>query len=69
MKGLNYNERCKALNLTSLKTRRSRGDLIQKYNLINVTYKINWELEPVLLPPRGGHRGYYERYRLNMKIL
>ena len=23
--------------------------------------EINWEFEPVLLSPRGGHRGYYER--------
>ena len=61
MKGLSYNERCQALNLTSLKTRRTRGDLIQKYKLINAIDELNWEFEPVLLPPRGGHRGYYER--------
>ena len=58
MKGLSYNERCQALNLTSLKT---SGDLIQKYKLINAIDEINWEFELVLLPSRGGHRGYYER--------
>ena len=36
-------------------------DLIQNYKLINAIDEINWEFEPVLLPPRGGHRGYYER--------
>ena len=29
--------------------------------MINGIDKINWEFEPVLLPPRGCHRGYYER--------
>ena len=49
------------LNLTSLKTRRTRNDLIQKYKLINRIDEINWEFEPALLSPRGGHRGLYER--------
>ena len=29
--------------------------------MINAIDEINWEFKPVLLPPRGGHRGYYER--------
>ena len=58
---LNYNQRCQALNLTSLKTRRTRRDLIQKYKLINGFDEINREFEPVLLSPRGGYRGFYER--------
>ena len=61
LKGLNYNQRCQALVLTSLKTRRTCGDLIQKYKLINGIYEIIWQFEPVLLPLRGCHRGYYER--------
>ena len=56
LKGLNYNQRCQALVLTSLKTRRTCGDLIQKYKLINGIDEINWEFEPVLVPPRE----YYE---------
>ena len=28
--------------------------------LINEIDEINCEFEPVLLPPRGYHRGYYE---------
>ena len=29
--------------------------------LINRIDEINWGIEPVLLPLRGDHRGYYER--------
>ena len=47
MKGLIYNERCQALNLTSFKPRRTRGDLIQKYKYINGIDEINWEFESV----------------------
>ena len=47
MKGLSYNERCQALNLTSLKSKRKRDDSIQKYKLINGIDEINSEFEPV----------------------
>ena len=35
--------------------------MTQKYKLIKGIDEINWEFEPVLHPPRGGHWGYYER--------
>ena len=35
--------------------------MIQKYKLVNGIDEINWEYKPLLLPPRGGHRGYYDR--------
>ena len=42
LKGLNYNQRCHALNLTSLKIKRTRDDLIHKYKLINGIDETNW---------------------------
>jgi len=61
MKGLSYNKRLEILNLTTLKTRRTRGDLIQKFKDISKIDEINWEIKPVALPPRRGHRSYFER--------
>ena len=58
---MNYDNRYQALNLTTIKTRKTCGDLIQKYKLINGIDEINLEFEPVLLPPLGCHRGYYIR--------
>ena len=61
MKGLNYSKRLDILNLTTLETRRTRGDLIQKFKDISKIDEINWEVKPVALPPREGHRSYFER--------
>ena len=47
MKGLSYNKRLEILNLTTLKTRRTRGDLIQKFKDISKIDEINWEIKPV----------------------
>ena len=61
LKNLDYQSRCKELNLTTLEKRRTRGDLIQKFKIENKMDEINWEFEPTVLPPRGGHRGYFQR--------
>ena len=55
VKGPSYNKWLKILNLTTLKTRRTRCDLIQKFKDISKIDEINWEVEPVALPPRGGN--------------
>ena len=53
LKNLDYQSRCKELNLRPLEKRRTRGDLIQKFKIENKIDEINWEFEPTVLPPRG----------------
>jgi hypothetical protein len=61
MKGKNYEERCAAWNITSLETRRTRGDLIQKFKFENSIDEINWHANPISIPPRAGHRTRFHR--------
>ncbi|KAK2152905.1 hypothetical protein LSH36_315g05031 [Paralvinella palmiformis] len=41
LKGLSYEERLRALNLPSLEHRRSRGDMLQVYKILNVSIEFN----------------------------
>ena len=49
------------LKITSLKERRTRGDLIQKFKIENNLDEIEWPFNPNFGQPRGGHRGYFFR--------
>ena len=51
MKGLEYEERCKRFGLTSLQSRRIRGDCIQKFKEEKRIDLINWKNEPPLIEP------------------
>ena len=41
-KSFNYEKRCEMLKITSLKERRTRGDLIQKFKTENNLDEIEW---------------------------
>ena len=43
LRNLDYEDRLKALNLTTLEERRARGDLIQAYRIITGKDNVNWE--------------------------
>ena len=58
---LNYEDRCKIFGLESLRTRRQRGDLIQKYKLVNGLDKVEWVSSQVRVEGRVGHREQYRR--------
>ena len=60
-KNLNYESRCKFLDLQLLSDRRLRGDLIQKYKINNRLDIIEWQTPPVCMPPRAGNRGQLRR--------
>ena len=57
MRGKEYRERLRLLDLTTLSERRKRGDLIQLFKLINGIERVNWQVEPRIGHPRGGERG------------
>ena len=61
LKKFKYDQRCDILELTSLKERRVRGDLIQKFKIENKLDVVNWPYEPICGQPRGGHRGHFKR--------
>mgnify|MGYP000710582699 CR=1 FL=1 len=56
LRHLSYENRCKALELTSLERRRIRGDLIQYYKFFHGIDQINWHANPVYLPARANRR-------------
>ena len=58
-KKLPYEQRNEIFNLTSLQERRTRGDLIQQYKLSHKLEEINWQIQPIARPARGGHREHY----------
>jgi hypothetical protein len=72
LRNLSYPERLKALNLTTLETRRQRGDAIQFYKLANGFNKVNWHHpNPItnsisLDGPAGNIRG--EKHRLSRQF-
>ena len=61
IRSLPYEARCAALGLTSLETRRTRGDLIQMFKIVKGLDIVNWHHPPVCGQPRTGHRGQYRR--------
>ena len=61
IKHLNYTERCKAFGLSTLVCRRTRGDLIQMYKIVNNIDHINWHNKFTLRPPTPRHRSHYVR--------
>ena len=58
---LPYSDRLKAFNITSLKDRRIRGDLIQKYKLLSGLETINWTVQPTIHEDRPRRRGCHVR--------
>ena len=40
MRSLNYEERIKALDLATLSERRRRGDMIQIFTIVHISYKM-----------------------------
>lgn len=50
MKNLPYEERLRRWNLTSLKDRRTRGDIIQMYKTLNCLERISWYTGPKFAP-------------------
>jgi hypothetical protein len=59
MRGKDYQERLRQLDLTTLEERRVRGDLIQWYKILNGFEKVSWIKEPRLGHPRAGVRSQY----------
>ena len=51
----------KSLVLYTNATRRSRGDLIQKFKDISKIDGINWKVKPVVLHNRVGHKSFSKR--------
>ncbi len=49
LRNLIYEERLKALELTTLRERRIRGDLIQQFKIINGFDKVNWHNKPTFV--------------------
>ena len=58
LKNKSYEERLKLLDLTTLKTRRVRGDLIETFKILTGREKVNSELFFQLADRRNGLRGH-----------
>ena len=61
IKNLNYESRLKSLGLTTLKERRVRGDLIQKFKIEKGLDVVEWANEPIKSAPRSYRRSQYQR--------
>ena len=53
--------RLEILDLTSLKIRRLREDLIQKFQFITKFDIVHWNEPPLTIVPRANHRLRYKR--------
>ena len=61
MKSFEYETRCSKLGITTLRERRVRGDLIQKFKFEKGLEVIDWYKQPLSIPPRAGHRTRFHR--------
>jgi ribonucleases P/MRP protein subunit RPP40 len=61
LKNVEYHERLVRMKLTSLETRRRRGDLIQLYKCLRGSDSITWSTQPVWSEPRGPRRKQLRR--------
>jgi hypothetical protein len=57
LKRLDYRTRCSTLGITTLKQRRVRGDMIQKYKFHHELEKIKWFRSPVTRRQRASRQG------------
>ena len=61
IRNLSYEQRLNTLELTTLETRRIRGDLIQKYKIEKGLDIITWVNPPLTAPPRADRRSQLRR--------
>jgi gas vesicle protein len=61
IQNLSYEQRLNTLKLTTLETRRIRGDLIQKYKIEKGLDIITWENPPLTAQPRADRRSQLRR--------
>lgn len=61
LKSLSYHQRCNFLQILTLDVRRTRGDLIQQYKILNNIDNINWTVPQTFMPERPRHRQYLEK--------
>lgn len=61
LRGVQYEERLDRLKLTTLKTRRLRGDLIQMFKIIKKTDVVMWHRNPTWTLPRYLRRSQIRR--------
>jgi ribonuclease P/MRP protein subunit RPP40 len=61
VKNLSYEKRLECLNLTTLQTRRLRGDLIQKFKFEKVLDIVEWLSPPPLSAPKSYRRSQCQR--------
>ena len=61
LKSFQSETRLEILDLTSLKIRRLREDLIQKFKFVNRVDIVHWNEPPLTVAPRANHRLRYKR--------
>ena len=61
IKNLSYEKRLECLKLTTLQTRRLRGDLIQKFKIEKGLDKVEWVSPPPMSAPKSYRRSQCQR--------
>lgn len=61
LRGVDYSARLERMKLTTLETRRQRGDLIQMYKIIRGADKVEWHREILWSQPRQPKRSQLRR--------
>ena len=61
LKGVEYSERLERMGLTTLETRRQRGDLIQMFKIVRGADNVTWHREPLWSQPRETKRSQLRR--------